>query len=323
MVQMPLAMSETKPKVVEDFPIAKIRRDGGTQGRAKMSPATVDRYAGDMDNGDQFPAVKLFHDPEGNHWLADGFHTTAAQEKRNKTTIKAEIREGTLRDAILYSAGANAGHGLQRTNDDKRNDVLKLLNDQEWFKRSDNWIAKQAKVSQPYVGDLRKELTSKNVLSGGPAPDTKRIGRDGVVRETSKIGRQPRASSVISDEEADIDVESDSPEPAGHASSKDDGSKKTSPAPAAKPTDLDPEGWTEQQLKITIIVNPGKSARRGILISGRTGEDTPVFNNEFTAADLEPYPPAMEALINQLKAAFRKSESRKKTAAKRTKARKK
>lgn len=322
MVQMSLAMPETKPKIVEDFPIAKIRRDGGTQGRAKMSPATVDRYAENMDNGDEFPAVKLFHDPQGNHWLADGFHTTAAQEKRNKTTIKAEIREGTLRDAILYSAGANAGHGLQRTNEDKRNDALKLLNDKEWFKRSDNWIAKQAKVSQPYVGDLRKEVISKNVLSGAPAPDTKRVGSDGVVRETSRIGRQPRASSVISDEEADIDVEVETSEPTERPSSKDEGRKPAS-SPPAKATDLDPEGWTEQQLKITIIVNPGKSARRGILISGRIGEDTPVFNNDFTAADLEPYPPAMEALINQLKAAFRKSESRKKTAAKRTKARKK
>jgi hypothetical protein len=43
--------------------------------------------------------------------------------------ISADVREGSRRDAILYAVGANASHGLKRTNRDKRNAVRVLLKD--------------------------------------------------------------------------------------------------------------------------------------------------------------------------------------------------
>ena len=38
--------------------------------------------------------------------------------------------DGGLRDAILFSVGANAAHGLRRTNADKRRTVLLLWEDE-------------------------------------------------------------------------------------------------------------------------------------------------------------------------------------------------
>ena len=57
--------------------------------------------------------------------------------------ISADVREGSRRDAILYAVGANASHGLKRTNRDKRNAVMVLLKDPEWGRRQDVRTADQ------------------------------------------------------------------------------------------------------------------------------------------------------------------------------------
>ena len=44
----------------------------------------------------------------------------AALRAASAMEISAEMRDGTWRDAVLYSVGANAAHGLPRTNEDKR-----------------------------------------------------------------------------------------------------------------------------------------------------------------------------------------------------------
>ncbi|MEX2673389.1 MAG: hypothetical protein WD294_14915 [Phycisphaeraceae bacterium] len=62
-------------------------------------------------------------------------------------------------DAILYSVGANADHGLRRTNADKRASVETLLADDEWAKWSDREIAKRCAVHHDTVNRLRKETS--------------------------------------------------------------------------------------------------------------------------------------------------------------------
>jgi hypothetical protein len=78
--------------------------------------------------------------------------------------ISADMRQGTRRDAILHAAGANAAHGLRRTNADKRRAVETLLRDEEWSKWSDREIARMCAVSQPLVSQIRKTLTD-NIIS--------------------------------------------------------------------------------------------------------------------------------------------------------------
>jgi hypothetical protein len=67
-------------------------------------------------------------------------------------------------DAIIAACGENADHGLRRTNEDKRRAVERLLGDPEWIKWSDRKIADVCRVSHPFVGTVRKELTG-NVTS--------------------------------------------------------------------------------------------------------------------------------------------------------------
>ena len=96
-----------KPKIV-NLKIELIRVDGGTQIREKINERTVEEYAEDMKEGTVFPPIVVFKDSSGNHWLSDGFHRLLAAAMAERNEISVEVREGSLRNAILYSCGANA-----------------------------------------------------------------------------------------------------------------------------------------------------------------------------------------------------------------------
>lgn len=135
--------------------VASIRIDGGTQPRQSINEQVVSEYAEALQAGEKLPPVVVFHDGT-DHWLADGFHRYHAHRKAKRKDIAADVREGTRRDAVLFSVGANAAHGLRRTNDDKRRAVLTLLEDAEWSKWSDRQIAEACGVSVPFVGAVRR-----------------------------------------------------------------------------------------------------------------------------------------------------------------------
>jgi uncharacterized ParB-like nuclease family protein len=134
--------------------VAAIRTDGGTQPRSTILRDVVEEYAAAMADGAKFPAITVFYDG-AEYWLADGFHRMAATEAAGREKINCDVRQGTRRDAVLHSVGANAAHGMRRTNEDKRRAVRVLLEDAEWSRKPDNEIAKLCGVSQPFVGKMR------------------------------------------------------------------------------------------------------------------------------------------------------------------------
>ncbi|MCC5828942.1 MAG: hypothetical protein JJU36_05795 [Phycisphaeraceae bacterium] len=135
----------------------QIRIDGGTQPRVAIDQGIVDEYAEQYSTGVDLNPVVVFHDG-ATYWLADGFHRYWANRKIKSDYIFAYVHHGTQRDAILYSVGANATHGLRRTNGDKRKAVLTLLEDDEWSKWSDSDIARQCCVNQSTVTRHRTSL---------------------------------------------------------------------------------------------------------------------------------------------------------------------
>lgn len=138
-----------------------IRIDGGTQSRAAINPAAISEYAEAMRDGAHFPPPVVFHDG-ADHWLADGFHRFHALMMNGSDAAEFEVRQGNRRDAILYSAGANASHGLRRNRDDKRRAVSTLLADEEWSKWSDREIARRCGVGADLVGTVRTSILSEN-----------------------------------------------------------------------------------------------------------------------------------------------------------------
>lgn len=135
----------------------KIRIDGGTQSRVKIDEHVVAQYADEMLNGDLFPPVVLFHDGV-DYWLADGFHRYFANKRINSPGISADVKEGSVRDAILHGIEANNKHGLRPTNEDKRKGVITMLKDIEWQDFSNREIGRICGVSHTLVNTIRKEL---------------------------------------------------------------------------------------------------------------------------------------------------------------------
>lgn len=145
--------------------ISQIRTDGGTQPRVAFDVDLVTEYADDMLAGDKFPAVIVYFDGTC-YWLADGFHRIRAASGIGWKSIDAEIRLGTLRDAVLFSVGVNGKHGKRRTNADKRSAVEKLLKDAEWCVWSDREIARKCGVGHALVSTIRSSVTGFSSSEG-------------------------------------------------------------------------------------------------------------------------------------------------------------
>jgi len=181
---------------VESLKLEHLKINGGTQPRDAISNQTVDEYAEAMRNGEAFPPVVVYHDG-ASYWLVDGFHRYHAHRRTNKDAIESDIREGTLRDAVLYSLSVNVDHGLRRTNADKRKAVTTMLTnelvakDEDGKPWSDRAIAKQCSVSARLVAELRLALTadSRSENSQQPRAYTTKHGSKAVMK-TARIGRK-------------------------------------------------------------------------------------------------------------------------------------
>lgn len=144
--------------------LTKIKFDERLQNRVKIDSETVKEYSDAIDAGVKLPDVTVFFDGS-DYWLADGFHRYHAHNQLGILEIGADVRNGTLREAILFSVGVNAAHGLRRTNADKRKAVETLLQDDEWSMWSDNEIAKRCNVSNHLVADVKKSSLGENEVT--------------------------------------------------------------------------------------------------------------------------------------------------------------
>lgn len=177
-ITVPPVIRQASPAVVE-LRTDQIVRDRDVQARVTLDLDTVRNYSEALAEGVEFPPVLVYHDGE-KYWLADGFHRHAAHQQQKVETIRAEVREGTYRDAVLYAVGANATHGLPRSNADKRRAVELLLRDSEWSKWSDREIARRAAVSQPFVSKRRLELSDNGYQIDS---DSRLVTRNGTTYE--------------------------------------------------------------------------------------------------------------------------------------------
>ena len=137
-----------------ELPIASLAFDTDVQCREALRSETVGEYREAAQAGAKFPPLVVFYDGK-TYWVADGFHRGQAFREAGLEKAPVDIRQGTKRDAILFAVGANASHGLRRTNADKRRAVLTLLNDVEWSGNSDRWVAQKAGVHHQLVASLR------------------------------------------------------------------------------------------------------------------------------------------------------------------------
>jgi hypothetical protein len=137
--------------------ITQLKIELQTQSRVAINQDAVAEYADAMMDGDTFPPVTAFYDGKY-YYLADGYHRYFAAKQAGLEDIDCDVKNGTLRDAVLFSVGVNSAHGLRRSNEDKRKAVMTILDDLEWAEWSDVAISKKCQVTSAFVGRVRKGL---------------------------------------------------------------------------------------------------------------------------------------------------------------------
>lgn len=139
----------------------EVRRDGGTQPRAAIDLKHIKLLEQQMEDGLELEPITVFYDGT-DYWLADGYHRWHAHHNQEKSAVACTIHQGSRRDAVLYSVGANAEHkpALPRNREDKRRAVMTLLQDPEWGEWSNYKIASACRVNEKTVRNIRACLTT-------------------------------------------------------------------------------------------------------------------------------------------------------------------
>jgi uncharacterized ParB-like nuclease family protein len=132
-----------------------------TQVREKICPKTVNEYAEAMKAGETFPPIELITNGFM-FYIGDGHHRFEAAKKIGRESLEANVRDGSIRDAMLVAVSTNNKHGLRLTREDKRRGVKLLFEDDICRTWSDVAIAKQCNCSEELVAKIRKELNIEN-----------------------------------------------------------------------------------------------------------------------------------------------------------------
>lgn len=170
--------------------ILTIRTDGGTQPRLKLDQGLVKDYAEKMRDGAVFPPVVVFNDGSEN-WLADGFTRYFATKANGGTSIEAEVRQGTLREAKMYAWKANNKQGRPLTGNDIRGILFIMFADEEYTTWSNNKIAKALDISSMTVGRVRVKYQEKNKQPKQPVSYTDKHGVTKTMK-TDNIGKNKK-----------------------------------------------------------------------------------------------------------------------------------
>ena len=184
-----------------------VQLDLGTQPRAGgMLDKLLKRYAKEMKTElwnwqSDIPTVlfdgrRYFPNGAGHHRLG----AAALAEKQ----ILVYLKQGTIADAKLEAAKGEQQHSEGRTNKDKRNQVRMVLTDPEVLERletlfghpgsfpSDRAIADYCRVTPPTVASVIAGLVEEGLLS---LPE-ERVGKDGRIQKTKKIGKKAAAGGA-------------------------------------------------------------------------------------------------------------------------------
>lgn len=278
----PLQNSDTAP-----VDLARIVCDERVQAREGLDEQTVQDYVEAMQAGAEFPPVVVFGDVNtGGLTLADGFHRVAAARQAGRTHIPAEVRKGTIWDALRHALGANSVHGLRRT----RKDIARAIG-MAYEHRAELGLpdVPSARLVAELVGCSDKTAETELRKFRSWAQATTRTGVDGKTRAVPR----PRVAvtAVLPPNRPTTAVEADAPtppasEPApvpqpsahrdveaeagslGRGSSVPSSEPFREPAAKAVPQDSDSVG-----LRALVVDPPEQTAQRPVGTTDPSAED--------------------------------------------------
>lgn len=164
--------------------------------RSATDEQVVAEYADRMTAGDKFPPIVLFREGDKYH-VSDGFHRIAAADKIGAKDIEAEVRDGSLKEALWHALGANRKHGHRLTASDVARAIEIAL--REFPSKSQTMIAEQIGCNQSTVSRVREQLMQAHKLT----PPDRTTGKDGKSRPSSRK-RRPRKTAKADTEQKPV-----------------------------------------------------------------------------------------------------------------------
>ncbi|AMW11944.1 hypothetical protein A4E84_22035 [Streptomyces qaidamensis] len=167
---------------VEVVPVEALRTVGSP--RRTMEGAARSRKPADAGAG--FPPL-LVHRPSMT--VIDGIHRLRAAKTHGRTTIAVRFFDGSAEDGHLLAVALNEAHGLPLTLEERTAAAERILTSRPHW--SDRCVADVAGLSSAKTAEIRRRLL------GAPAPDAKRVGRDGRARAVDPSRGRERAAALL------------------------------------------------------------------------------------------------------------------------------
>ena len=166
---------------IRELPLEDLVLDPNLNLRDRLDDFTVERYA---DSWVRMPPITVY-EVKGRYLLADGFHRHAAAVLLGRETIAAEVRTGTMTEALDFVASVNLFHGLPLTRAERRRAVeVKMRIHHDW---SDRRLAEELGVSRELVAKTRRNLVESGQVPNLPG----RIGADGKTYSSAGLPKDP------------------------------------------------------------------------------------------------------------------------------------
>jgi ParB-like chromosome segregation protein Spo0J len=181
---------------IRDLPLDDLVLDPSLNLRDRLDDFTVERYA---DAWERLPPITVW-EVDGRMLVADGFHRHAAAVLRGRKTIHAEVRKGSMTDALDFVSSVNLFHGLPLTRAERRRAVeVKMKIHHDW---SDRRMAEELGVSRELVAKTRRNLIEGKQIPSNPA----RIGADGKTYSSAGLPkdqgeRLPKGKAIAQEDE--------------------------------------------------------------------------------------------------------------------------
>ena len=202
--------------MTEQVELHKLQLDSTIQSRTSLDMITIQEYAEDMRNGDEFAPVEVIFDGTQNYYVWDGFHRVSAAREAGIPRLNANVQRGTKQDAQWLALGANRNHGLRRTNEDKRRAVEMALQHPKAVRLSDYQIATHCGVGHTMVSRFRESIytisidkTTRQVIRNGSTytMDTANIGKqNGATFDSTAPAISTDTRPLFAEAELDVDA---------------------------------------------------------------------------------------------------------------------
>lgn len=182
-----------------------LRVDGDTQARVAVNQDVVDEYAELVSAGKFWPfeSITVFHDGT-DYWIADGFHRTLAAKQAGRSSVPCNVITGTARDARIYGMTANDEHGLRMSRDDRRKNVIWLL--EKYPTLTQKEIADKTGAGERTVRRIveeKKEENEKRPLAGDPPKTLGKVNKKESKEPATAKNKEAERAKKLAEREAE------------------------------------------------------------------------------------------------------------------------